>query len=97
MKREGGKSMSYYASNLRKLADGKMVYGMNTPESLELKIAATYIERLEDLLREMVKAIESADAMAHQLLHLEHPSLLDAYWLARGGHDKCTVCISNSE
>jgi hypothetical protein len=32
------------------------------------------------------------DRLAHELLYSEHPALLDAWWTARGGHDKCTVC-----
>jgi hypothetical protein len=42
--------LSYYANILRRIADNKMIYGMNTPESLDLRNAAAHIERLEDLL-----------------------------------------------
>lgn len=32
------------------------------------------------------------DTLAHELAHDDNPSLLDAWWKARGGHDACSVC-----
>jgi hypothetical protein len=40
--------------------------------------------------------LRAGDALAHQLMHREHPELLDRWWALRGGHDRCTVCSSGS-
>lgn len=55
------------------------------------------IERPDGL---WVKAIDyyalakAGDVLAHQLMHRDHPELLDRWWNMRGGHSSCTVCCS---
>jgi hypothetical protein len=39
----------------------------------------------------------AGDLLAHQLLHRDHPLLLDRWWELRGGHDRCTVCNPGEE
>ena len=36
--------------------------------------------------------LAAGDALAHELEYQRSAPFLDAWWRARGGHDKCTVC-----
>lgn len=41
---------------------------------------------------ELNKIKRMGDVLAHEIMYKDHPSVLDAWWKARGGHDGCTVC-----
>lgn len=36
--------------------------------------------------------LAAGDRLAHELCYSEHKAVLDAWWIARGGWAKCTVC-----
>lgn len=43
-------------------------------------------------LNEKYQALATAgDRLAHELMHREHPTILDTWWKVRG-HDNCSVC-----
>ena len=51
------------------------------------------LQRASAGLVQMVEKLGAAgDRIAHELIYNQHPVELEAWWQARGGHNKCTVC-----
>lgn len=39
---------------------------------------------------------KAGDALAHCGMRKEYPDIWDAWWRARGGHERCTACNADS-
>lgn len=63
----------------------------NPPRPCPRKYALSECRKAASELTEH-PALPAGDVLAHQLTFKYHGEILETWWQARGGHDKCTVC-----